>query len=970
MFPSSPRRARFAFAAAFAAVSVVVPFAPAARAQEEPAAPAPAAPQPPRRSIRSLNDVIAEMPWDPAVRGPLIVVAPERAGPKARTAKLGPDGFSVAFLSGLFDFRLIPCGTVAAFAPATMEVLASKLPKPDLFSEFNRHELVTLLQASFTEQQWRTMGSEQGLGSGDLTPRQRELFDALIPNPLVVERQVADETGKTTTRRTTLSAGQRAGARLSLRKRLAWSFPVGDNGFLGVGTSERRPNSEALEVPQDPRTYPRYDSDAPVYGLSLIQKERARLKPGDLPFDWNGLDAQVSLEGAKTLGDLIQRARQATRVELYADRRYVGLSVHARGGSARAGDVLTALCYGVTGTFRKVGNAFVLTDDREGYGTRVARLAEWVKSATDEANAMKAQIEEGKRKRPRGLTAWDRTDPNGGETALIGRYTEFQKRFAALPREERYEMKNRNLLVPVAELPPAVRTLVEKQGVEAGRVSPSDDPSRKVRTDVVRLHTEDAMTMVIPGVGEARVGFLSQWFANDDLNNPDPTEQPPYVRPEMELPVGIPAPPSRSVIVAPETPGEAVTLVREAARRGYTRVWVAVRADEIAPVEAAVKAGKEAKISVGAVVRVLRAGGDTSLPRDRNILEEDSTTYANRAAQAPGILQAGVYAFLLNTGGGYNPNYAALARSRAAREKRWGPWLACDSPRVRAAVVSRLTALAKIPGLAGVVLRDLHAPGHHFNPAPGLERSAFPFDPLGYTEPSRLEFLRRHGVDPVDLSIAQQVGVPNRAATQLNLPFFPDYGVTGKYADNASFGTGTGPYQAGAGDAAEKWTEFRSEVANAFATGVYADVRKAAPTLPLWVYRGADDAVYGGTRFMVALDDTPESRAFLAPPPEPVKRSTEGDSAPPPSGAAFLARMSRGTKAVAYVYEGVRFGEEKPVEYFARTVANWAYWLKEGWREVTFDLADYPPAAVPGVLNAVKFVQPEPEGAGAKDGSG
>lgn len=57
------------------------------------------------------------------------------------------------------------------------------------------------------------------------------------------------------------------------------------------------------------------------------------------------------------------------------------LPLWVKGRSARAGDALKALCLALNATFRKVGPAYVLTDDLLSYGARRAVLAEWLYDA-------------------------------------------------------------------------------------------------------------------------------------------------------------------------------------------------------------------------------------------------------------------------------------------------------------------------------------------------------------------------------------------------------------------------------------------------------------------------------------------------------------------------------------------------------------------------------------------------------------
>ena len=85
-------------------------------------------------------------------------------------------------------------------------------------------------------------------------------------------------------------------------------------------------------------------------------------KPGELSTDT--LTAPVPLAGVRTVRDLVIRIGLAQHLELYADARYAARTVILAGAkSAPAGDLLSALALCVSGAYRKVGPAYVLTDD-------------------------------------------------------------------------------------------------------------------------------------------------------------------------------------------------------------------------------------------------------------------------------------------------------------------------------------------------------------------------------------------------------------------------------------------------------------------------------------------------------------------------------------------------------------------------------------------------------------------------------
>ena len=348
------------------------------------------------RPAENLAQILEDVDWNPAQRGALLIVAPEKTlpsnppplwengrpifPPPPQFPQPGRNGYLLPTLGDYFQRRVIPCGTVSAFAPLTMTVLNTRLPKPDIYTDLAPSERVDLFRASLTPQQWRQLATPEGLGGADLSASQHGLFLSLFPDPLRVYRVIGGrQNGENPTPLVELTGAQRGQLRLSIRQRISWNFRYGDNGSMSVGVANPlAPGQERLVVASLPDgSYHGPNTPVIMFGGTLKEDVRARLKPGDLPFDWNSLDPIVSLSEIKTVGALMERIRAVTRVEIYADRRYADLPLYLRGESARAGDLLKAICQAVTGTYRKVGTAYVLTDDREGLGTRHALQQQW-----------------------------------------------------------------------------------------------------------------------------------------------------------------------------------------------------------------------------------------------------------------------------------------------------------------------------------------------------------------------------------------------------------------------------------------------------------------------------------------------------------------------------------------------------------------------------------------------------------------
>ncbi len=275
-------------------------------------------------------------------------------------------------------------GGVMAVAPPTMTVLNTEPGTPDPYDGMPPGHALKLLLVSLSDAQWKTLVGTTGLGLSDLEgDTQRALFGALFPAKAMIlhPRHELESYGpEDETELPRLTPEDIPQARLRLGRRVTLGLPPeGDSAghFLARGPSPGGAvryelyNGEAGK--KDPKV---------LYGVRLRAVVPNVSKPSDLDYDAKALRARVSLAGVKTVGDLVSRVGAAVNLELYADIRYEKRPVTCLGpGSARATDLLRALALCVTGTYRRVGPAYVLTDDRVGEGTRRMILERFAEEA-------------------------------------------------------------------------------------------------------------------------------------------------------------------------------------------------------------------------------------------------------------------------------------------------------------------------------------------------------------------------------------------------------------------------------------------------------------------------------------------------------------------------------------------------------------------------------------------------------------
>lgn len=156
--------------------------------------------------LNTLKDGLDSAFWDTAQRGPLIAVAPETVRPAWQTRSPGPRGvpviprpeqtpqrqqggsFRLMELADFFDRRVVRLKGLSILAPTDMVVLNTRPGRPDYFANLQSAEKLRMLQASLTAAQWKLLGSEGGLGAGDLAGDQRDLFLSYLPDPMVINK--------------------------------------------------------------------------------------------------------------------------------------------------------------------------------------------------------------------------------------------------------------------------------------------------------------------------------------------------------------------------------------------------------------------------------------------------------------------------------------------------------------------------------------------------------------------------------------------------------------------------------------------------------------------------------------------------------------------------------------------------------------------------------------------------------------
>ncbi|GAB4463612.1 MAG: hypothetical protein OHK0029_32590 [Armatimonadaceae bacterium] len=850
VLPSSLRQTGVGVALTLVFVSqLALPNAHAQRGNTPPATPRQATPpqQPPRRPLQTLAEGLKVARWNPEQRGPLLALQPTKTTPwmlerepddhytprePAKLLFVPPEDQSLPInaVADYFGLKVVRVGSLTVAAPKEMVVLNTKLPAPDPYQDMPAEMKSMLLQSTLTEAQWKQMASPQGLGADSMTKEQQELFFALLPNPFRFTQMKRMENGEDWTMlgpptppqigpngrpvfqdpRTTLSEAQRRQARIRLNRRTSVQLPAPPGSNRGGIYVNLEPSNQTTK---NQLQYNSWSDREEGFGVKVSDKVPSKLKPGQVDFDAPQLDAAVSLKDAKVLGDLIQRIREATRIEIYADGRVAGREIGGLGlesaGSVRAGDLLKGLCWLVSGAVRRVGPVLLLTEDVVGLGTRKAYIADWaaVGESVRQSRQFQAMLE--LQKKPKiTLIDFAPNDPYALGSEMMLQIEETWKS----PRK-RYE----GLQVRPAELPAEYQQSIQKaiqRHEQQGQAV-----QNPVLTDRANISIQVQMTVIVPGVGEIDANSLGFNSMESLLPMPPVSFFDEDKRPSAE-PVVVPGEMKQGGVLylSPTTEEEARQMVRAAGRRGMRQVWVTVPVEHepfLPVLKAAVEAGKQEKVAVVAVLSLVLApplkkdaSPEEREAHDINILGETQSEMLKRLSSlAPG-----------NTGETGELPVDFFWQATILSQLKPVDFLRPDAPLTAAFLKQSVLSIAKIPGLAGIVLKDLLPTGYetadrNFNSLNSMD--------FGYSLDHRVAMIREEGFDPIDLGAG---GGNSISRIRVSIPLFdvePQRWVqiaNGEYGPDPNYKS---PVQS--------WNKRRFEIGRKMLTDVFRLVRPELP---------------------------------------------------------------------------------------------------------------------------------------------
>lgn len=731
-----------------------------------------------------------------------------------------------------YERQVRPCGAVIALGPPTMTILTANPGVPSPYEGVPASDALKLLLGSLSAAQWQALTSENGLGLSDLfegsqTDYFRAFFvqDELTVNPPYGIAPI------------TLKATDLLAARLRLGTQTQIVIPI-------AGGKDTFTDAYASPIPGQTR-YESYDSGAPapadmLYGVTVRQTVTNNPKPSDLDWKADVLNPAVSLDGMKTVGDVIARIGAVTGLELYADRRFEKRSVTLLGrSSARAGDLLYALAFCVTGTYRNLGSAYVLTDDVQGLSARRQVLQRFVQRAalarrTSVAAAENRLVAEGG---VDGLPALDGLELSASQLALARQQNGYADQIIG---------RGSSVNVPFAQLTPAQQDYVRgRMQQNASTVTPLTLGGQfRLSSSPVLLLLSPAVSgpvvLVSPGMtllytpSFARRQELESKQAALTAQNPATSALQPGPSPLMQLAQF----PRRAVIARPRTASEVDSVIKAMQALGLNQLWLDVFYEgklhcdlpqDGTPdiLTEALMRTKGTGIAVMPALDLLKWGADA--PLETRDLTASGETYA----------QANTWQQHYD-----NRVWQGMTDEEDAKHPPFTRNWACPIlPATEKILTGAVRRLAATPGVAVLVLRGTSGPG--YDHPPGVIGDFTNGIEVGYTPAMRLAFLRRDHVDPVDLPyVARDINEPNGSL----LPGFDDGAAA----------------ETGITEAKSDWDQFRFEANRELMKRLLAAGREAGGPQVRFLVR---EVGYPMQTWYGLWDDPRGPLPFIPPPP-------------------------------------------------------------------------------------------------------
>jgi hypothetical protein len=505
------------------------------------------------------------------------------------------------------------------------------------------------------------------------------------------------------------------------------------------------PMKVAEDVPSDPDEAANLPAMTHLKNL-LVSQEANYSKPSDL--NWKSLifAAPVDVTNLKSVDGLVDVIAKATHLELYADISYGAQSVYIAGDTRApqtVGSLMQALALCVSGAWRKVGSAYVLTNDLAGFEARQQFVTDVV---TSWSNRM-------------GKIVGDLSGPfiRFNWQSIISNFPSDTEELSASDAVKFCTDKGGMYgTIHWFDVPAALQTNFLKQVSDSRADYADDDPKTAVAPITVKPDTEVCLSLDVelawelPGDGIMSFDELDLHQTEDEASADDTSSVAPAASSAT----------LHAVICAPKTADEAVKTVDLLSGLGMNTLIIDVfnngrtyfpssaippeSSDAAGVLSAAIAEAALKHIAVYAAVDLLcwRKDGDSKTPAiwpskvhpDINVFGEQSDAGYRRMLAGDEVYSD------------YFRSPGSILHDFPESES----WISPCDPFVQKSLSVLIDNIAHVPGLKGLVLQDTVEPGYSVS---------LPTVPpgLGYGLGNRLSFLRRYHADPIDVPVNSAV---------------------------------------------------------------------------------------------------------------------------------------------------------------------------------------------------------------------
>lgn len=643
------------------------------------------------KKIDGYYDVMQAFPWSVDKSGPLIGLCP-LAVVKGQTLQE-------------INRKTVKIGGLTAIVPTRMTTLNSRFTEaPNLYDGLPREAKVLYLLTLLDDQQWRKVTGE-GLTISDCHGPQVAVMQSILPNPFrwfpatVAGPNSVQLTG-ILDKPNELTNQERGAVKLRVIRHLELTLPLEDNGgFTGASVRDNVPVGTKIPYLKE------YDGDE--YGQHIkIETENVPRK-SQLDLRDSRFDAKVALKTGESVTDLMGKIAATTGVQVVPDPHYGRMIMFEAGESATARDLLQALALGTTGTYRRVGNGYVLTCDLEGVAAHQARIAIWesdIDKIVDERQ-----------------TLWRSVIAKGSGIKKIkfnpGAYDSLtQSELDNLAASDKDDDEH---YIDTATASEAVKREVRefKGGL-------------KLDQSKVGVHASNRYELLMPDGSKI---WTVGWLGNGSSFTPNP-----YVwQPPKPAPVAMPFAVGgflKGVLLRAVSAQDARACIARVEKLGLSELWLETSQPDA--LRAAVEAGKAAGIKVKAVIRPWA----TDSSRTGN---EFNRTVSGVQGKALGEAKENILSwqrYWQDISAFPPPTRDLIAPLDAQLDRRW----------------SQLVQLASTSGLSGCALLDAFPAGYakESSRSSGSYFYSMALDKYlayGYSESERSAFFQKEKVDPLDI---------------------------------------------------------------------------------------------------------------------------------------------------------------------------------------------------------------------------